>query len=308
MEWLETTVKTTHEGADAVSDILMRAGALGTQILDREDIPKPDAPNRYWELMDASIVDSFPEGVEVKAWFSSAESLDFAKAFLKTAENTRGLAWGSLLMEVQSVRDEDWAENWKQFYKTFRAGKRLVVKPGWEAYQAAENDLVIDLDPGMAFGTGTHETTRLCLQLIEKHLQQGPVLDIGTGSGILAIAEALLGAEKVLAIDLDPVAVKIASENVQKNKLEGRVTVKKGDLVSGVEGRYAFVSANILADVIILLASALLPHLQAQAMFIASGILCSRAQDVLDALLPLGYRQVERADEGEWTAFAFQAP
>ena len=180
-----------------------------------------------------------PEDVLVKGWFEqnghTHDMLANLRAQLSVSANAQtGLDFGSLAMELKAVADEDWAENWKQYYKPFRIGKRLVVKPSWEKYREQPGDLVVELDPGMAFGTGTHETTGMCMELLDKHLQSGvAVIDVGTGSGILAIAAARLGAQNVLAVDIDPDAVKVAKENVAHNGVEQQVRVVRGDLVNG---------------------------------------------------------------------------
>ena len=148
------------------------------------------------------------------------------------AKMDMGFDMGSLLLDTQGVREQDWAENWKKYYKPFRAGERLVIKPSWEAYEPKEGDLVLELDPGMAFGTGTHETTFMCMEQLEKYVTPGcRAIDVGCGSGILGLAAAKLGAADVLAIDLDELAVKVAAENTEKNGLSNVVRVAHGDLL-----------------------------------------------------------------------------
>ncbi|MEG2950785.1 MAG: 50S ribosomal protein L11 methyltransferase, partial [Clostridia bacterium] len=219
MQWCEAIVHTTTEGSDIVSEALMLLGAVGTEIVDRADVPDPSKPGVYWELYDPKMLDEMPEDVLVKAWFEQnehiytlLESVRLRLEELSLADF--GLPMGKLSLDIQNVADEDWSEVWKKFYKPFRVGTKLVVKPTWEPFERKQGDLVIELDPGMAFGTGTHETTFMCMQLLERHLTQGMrVMDVGTGSGILAIAAAKLGAKEVLAIDIDPDAVKVAKEN-----------------------------------------------------------------------------------------------
>ena len=219
MDYLQATVVTTHEAADAVSELLMRCGAHGTQIIDRSDIPDAQQIADTWALMDESVFDHMPADVWVRAWFSSPTHIENVRAKLLTLPDALAFDAGALTLTVDNVREEDWAESWKQYYKPLRIGKNLVVKPGWEAYQPQPGDKVIELDPGMAFGTGTHETTRLCMELMEQWYEGGDVLDVGTGSGILAVTAALLGAPRVLAVDIDPVAVRVAQENVGINGL-----------------------------------------------------------------------------------------
>jgi ribosomal protein L11 methyltransferase len=219
-----------------------------------------------------------------------------------------GFDAGSLTLSIGNVRDEDWAENWKKYYKPFRVGKRLLVKPVWETVPDDPDALVIEIDPGMAFGNGTHETTALCMAMIEERLHPGDaVLDVGTGSGILAIAAARLGAGAVLAVDLDPVAVRVAKENIERNGLSDRITAQEGDLLAGVQMQANVVVANIIADAIILLSGAVKQHIVPGGAFIASGIIREREQDVRDAMAAAGFTIEAAAHKGEWVALAARA-
>ena len=214
---------------------------------------------------------------------------------------------GTLDVTMQGVKEEDWAENWKQYYKPFRIGAHMVVKPTWEPWDAQPGDLIIEIDPGMAFGTGTHETTAMCVGLIEKYYRGGTLLDVGTGSGILAIAAARLGAEGIVAVDIDPDAVRVAKENVAHNGLENAIDVRKGDLLQGLSQQFDFAVANILAPVICMLAAPLKKHLTPGGVFVCSGIIAEAEQDVHDALLKAGYAIDEVQHKGDWVAFACHA-
>ena len=305
MDWIEITISTNTEGADIVSEALLRQGAVGTQIIDRADVPDPSKPNGFWELIDPKMIDEMPEDVQVKAWFESVEALRGLENCLKALPGLTGMDLGTLAVSQQGVQEQDWSECWKQYYKPFRAGKHLVIKPSWESWNAAPGDLIIELDPGMAFGTGTHETTAMCVEMIEKHYHGGKVLDVGTGSGILAIAAARLGADSVLGVDIDPMAVRVAQENVEKNGLSREIDIRQGDLVAGLDNvRCEFAVANILADVIALLAAPLKAHLTANATFVCSGILKEREQDVVDVLTKNGYQLFDRMQKRDWVALA----
>ncbi len=305
MDWIEITIATNTEGADIVSEALMRQGAVGTQIIDRNDVPDPDKPNGYWELIDRKMLDEMPEEVQVKAWFASVEELRGLQNCLNALPVLTGMDLGTLKVSQEGVHEQDWAECWKQYYKPFRAGERLVIKPSWENWEEQEGDLIIELDPGMAFGTGTHETTSMCVELIEKHYHGGKMLDVGTGSGILAIAAAKLGARDVLGVDIDPMAVQVAIENVEKNHLSDKIKIVEGDLVAGLHDvNCEFAVANILADVIKLLAAPLRAHLTENATFVCSGILLEREQEVVELLTVNGYRIFDRVQKGDWVALA----
>jgi len=214
---------------------------------------------------------------------------------------------GDLSLTLQGVKEEDWAENWKQYYKPFRLGDHMVVKPTWEPWDTQEGDLIIEIDPGMAFGTGTHETTAMCVGLIEKYYRGGTLLDVGTGSGILAIAAARLGAKGIVAVDIDPDAVRVAKENVEHNGLSSAIDVREGDLLQGLSQRFDFAVANILAPVICMLAAPLKNHLMPGGRFICSGIIAEAEADVNAALLSAGYVIDEIQHKGDWVAFACHA-
>ena len=184
-------------------------------------------------------------------------------------------------------------------------GRHLVVRPVWEKYEPQAGDKIISIDPGMAFGNGTHETTSMCLGLVEDYIKPGDtVLDVGTGSGILAIASVLMGAQSALGIDLDPVAVRVANENIERNGLSGRVHAQVGDLVKGIDTQADVVFANIIADAVILLSRAVRAHMKPGGVFICSGIILEREQDVLDALAEAGFTVDRIEHRGEWSAIA----
>ena len=311
MDYLEAVVHTTTDGADIVSEALMNAGAVGTQIVDRADIPSSGQREEgYWELIDESLVASMPEDVLVKAYFEenvrAPEVLATVRERMEAlGQMELGIEMGTLRLEIETVHEQDWSENWKKYYKPFHAGERLVVKPSWEPYQAQENDLVIEMDPGMAFGTGTHETTGMCMQMLEKYVQPGMTcIDLGTGTGILAIAAAKLGAKDVLAIDLDETAVKVAKENIAHNGLENTIRAKAGDLFKETSESADVVVANIIADVICGLCAPARAHIREGGVFICSGIIREREQDVQDALVKAGYTVENRIEKGEWVCLA----
>ena len=310
MDWLEAVVHTTTMGADIVSDVLMNAGAVGTAIEDRYDVTSSKKSDGMWDMIDEDVLKHMSEDVLVKAYFksdaSAPETLHLVEQKLgEIAKMDMGFDMGSLTLDTQGVREQDWAENWKKYYKPFRAGEHLVIKPSWEAWDEQPGDLVIELDPGMAFGTGTHETTAMCVAMIEKHYHGGEVLDVGTGSGILAIAAARLGAREVLGVDIDPMAVRVAQENVEKNGLADRVTICEGDLVKGLDNvQCEFAVANILAEVIMLLAAPLKSHLTENATFVCSGILREREDEVTKVLTANGYQLFDRMEKGDWVALA----
>lgn len=307
MNWIELIVHTTTEGSDEVSSVLMEAGAAGTMIEDRADIPDPGSPHGIWEIVDPKLLDSMPEDVLVHAWFEPDEHFHRLLEEVRSALSllsAGGDRYGSLRLETASVSDEQWKDVWKKYYKPFYVGKHLVVKPTWEAFSPGPEDKIIEIDPGMAFGSGTHETTSMCLSLLEEVIAGSEsVIDVGTGSGILAIGAALFGAGSVLAIDIDPDAVRVAAENVKHNRVDRVVSVRQGNLLDHVDAVCDICVANIISDVIISFAAPLKAHIRPGGLFICSGIVSMRADEVRKALEDAGYEILRRVDKGEWTAF-----
>ena len=310
MDWLEVTVRTNTAGADLISELLISAGAKGTSIEDRFDAFSEPTDATQWDLIDPSVIEKMDEDTLVHAYFpaetTSRETIESLRARLAAlTPEWLGFDAGKRALEIANVREEDWAENWKKYYKPFRVGRHLVVRPVWEKYEPQAGDKIISIDPGMAFGNGTHETTSMCLGLVEDYIKPGDtVLDVGTGSGILAIASVLMGAQSALGIDLDPVAVRVANENIERNGLSGRVHAQVGDLVKGIDTQADVVFANIIADAVILLSRAVRAHMEPGGVFICSGIILEREQDVLDALAEAGFTVDRIEHRGEWSAIA----
>lgn len=310
MDWMEAVVHTTTMGADIVSEVLMNAGAVGTAIEDRYDVTSSKKSDGMWDMIDEDVLANMSEDVLVKAYFK--DDMSVQETLLLVGEKLReigridmGFDMGSLELTHKSVHEQDWAENWKKYYKPFRAGEWLVIKPSWEPYEEKEGDLVLELDPGMAFGTGTHETTFMCMEQLEKYVKPGcRAIDVGCGSGILGLAAAKLGASDVLAIDLDELAVKVAAENTQKNGLTDKVRVVHGDLLKQRDEKADVIVANIIADVICALCGPVKSHLLDGGVFICSGIIREREDDVQKALAQAGYTVCNRLAKGEWVCLA----
>ena len=313
MDWMEVVIHTTTMGADIVSEMLMNVGAVGTMIEDRYDVTSSKKEDGMWDLIDEDVLAHMSEDVLVKAYFKNDMSVQEVLLLVgeKLGELKRfdmGFDIGSLVLEHQNVQEQDWAENWKKYYKPFRAGSKLVIKPSWEPYEEQEGDLVLELDPGMAFGTGTHETTFMCMEQLEKYVTPGcKTIDVGCGSGILGLAAAKLGSDDVLAIDLDELAVKVAKENTEKNALTDKVRVVHGDLLEKADEMADVIVANIIADVICFLCGPAKKHLLPGGTFICSGIIKEREEDVQNALAAAGYVVCNRLAKGEWVCLAAKA-
>ena len=310
MNWMEYTILTTTEASDLVSQILLDAGSTGTMIEDKNDVAANQRPEGQWDIIDEAIAKRIGDDVKVTGYFEVDGRLNDRVAFIegelrRIKSMDLGMDLGKLETRRHDVAEQDWTESWKAAFRPFRLGAHMVVKPSWEDVALEPGDHVIEIDPGMAFGTGTHETTGMCVRLVEKYVKPGQqVIDIGTGTGILAIAAAHMGAGPVLATDLDSVAVRVAAENVKINGFEGVIDTRCGDLLEVVRECGDVVIANIIADVIIALAKPVRARIVDGGLFICSGISVERRQDVLDALEAADYQVLDALTEGEWCAMA----
>ncbi len=310
MDWISMTVRTTTEGAEAVSAMFMELGIMGAMIEDKADVAVNQRPSGFWDILGDEIAARMEDDVKVTVYIAADERAQDTVAHVRQeldrlGRMDLGFDPGKLTLEVGSVDDEDWAENWKSRYKPFRLGRHFVVKPTWERFDAEPEDKIIEIDPGMAFGSGTHETTGMCVALLEENVKPGmTVIDVGTGTGILAIAAAKMGARDVLATDLDPMATRVATENVALNHLSDTVRTACGDLLESVDETADIVVANIIADVICMMAAPVRKHIVPGGLFICSGIARERKDEVLSALNEAGYTDLDIRDKGEWTAIA----
>lgn len=301
--WIEVQIITTSEALEPVSGIFYALDCKGVAIEDPEDVTGREKGPLTWDFADLNIFEHNGECAVVKAYFAQTDDIESILKFIN--EKIEELkAWGLNIGEgkvtTTDKKEEDWANTWKQYYKPTHIGENIVVKPTWEDYDKKENEMVIELDPGMAFGTGTHETTRLCAMALEKYVKkESIVFDIGTGSGILALIASKLQAKYALGVDLDPVAVESAKKNVELNEVSN-IEIIYGDLVEVVEGKADIVVANILAEVVCILIDDVKKVLKKDGLFISSGIINERKQMVVEKLLQQGFEIIEQTNEGEW--------
>ena len=261
----------------------------------------------YGELLDESIINADKTRVGVSIFISEEKNYAEAVTFLRDRFSLLGL---DVDTEVIGVDEDDWADAWKQYYKPVKCGKKIVIVPLWEKYDAEKDEVIIKMDPGMAFGTGTHETTRLCLSMMEKHMQKDmTVLDMGTGSGILAIYAAKLGATKIDAYDIDPVAVRVAKENFKENGVEDKIHCDVSDLMQNADKtreKYDFVCANIVADIVIRLSECMGDYVKKDGLCAVSGIIEPQAERVKKAVSEKGFVLIDEEKENDWCAFVFK--
>jgi len=305
MNWIELAIKTTGEGIDAVTEILNNVGINGVIIEDPRDIEQFKANKADWLYVDENLGYS-DEAVVIKGYLPDNDVLYENVQTIRNrlewlTKQDLGIDIGIAELKLSNVREEDWANNWKKYFKPKKIGKHLVVKPSWEEYNPSEGEVILELDPGMAFGTGTHETTILCVRALEDWITPDKILlDVGTGTGILAITGILLGAKSALAIDLDLDAVRIANENASRNKVTEKIDVVHGNLMDKVQGKFEVVVVNIIADVIIEITKGIREYLTDDGIFIASGIILDLIDDVEKAIKRAGLTIIEIKTMGEW--------
>ncbi len=311
--WTKFIIETTEAAEEAVIAALMEMGITSVETIDARPITEEEKKAMFIDYLPdpkdddgtAQVCFYLEEDCDAEKTVHEVEAkLDAMRSFLEIGEGR---------VHVEQTREEDWVNNWKAFFKPFRVDEQIVIKPTWESYDdAREGDLVIEMDPGTAFGTGAHETTRLCIGAIRDYMKRGDrVLDAGTGSGILAIIAKKLGAGPVDAVDIDPNAVSAAEENVRINGVDSEdLKLFAGDIISDegfsseLNGPYDLIVANILADVIIPLSGAIGSLMKPGAVFISSGIIDSREDEVREALVRNGFEVLECRRMGDWRAFA----
>jgi len=304
MKWIEVQIKTTTEAVDAVSNIMYEAGVGGLVIEDPNDILMLIKNEENWDFIDENLLDQKLEGVIVKGYFPESEDLlDKIELIKQNVEKIPLYNLDKGLGEVTTleVYEKDWAHVWKKYYKPKKIGDRIVIKPSWEEYEGSVGDIIIELDPGMAFGTGTHETTIMCVRELEKYVEKEHVVfDVGCGTGILAVTAAKLGAKQVIGIDLDELSVKVANENILINNVTETVEIRHGNLLDVVKDSANIVVSNIIAEIIVLLAKDIKRFLTDDGIFISSGIILNKIEMVKEALAEEGLKVIDTIIMGEW--------
>jgi ribosomal protein L11 methyltransferase len=308
LKYIEIQVTTTTEASDAIYNIMVEAGAAGVVIEDPNDFINMNTDEKSWDYVEQELIDALGTDVRVKGYFANE---DYSQEKLKTIQSRVdelddfGLDKGPGTVTTKEVYDEDWANAWKQYYKPVKAGEKIVIKPTWENYNAQPGDLIIEMDPGMAFGTGTHETTVMCIKLLEKFVTPDSIVfDVGSGSGILGISAVKLGAKHVECVDIDSVACKVAKENAQHNNVVDKLDVKCGNLLDVVKEKADVIVANIIADIIIGFAPDAWKALNSKGIFISSGIIKDRKDEVLNKIASSSFDVLEVMEMGEWCAIA----
>ncbi len=319
MEWTEVNIYTTTEGIELVCSKLTDIGVKGFAIRDAEDFKEfLENKNGQWDYIDKDLLGLTDCETCITVYIPSndqgAEMLTAIKSMLSEmrANDTEKL-YGRLEAELTSIREEDWANNWKQYFKPFKVGEKLVIKPSWEDYDNADNRVILEIDPASSFGTGKHHTTRLCLELLEKNLNKGDdLLDMGCGSGILSIGAMLLGAGSAVGVDIEENAAATALENAEKNYISPDVyktyygnILSDEKLASEIDRKYDIITANIVADVIIAMKDYFVRYLKKGGILIISGIIEDRMDEVIAAVESAGFSNPEPYVKEGWAAVKF---
>ena len=326
MKYTELIITAKRDEAEPVQAALLEAGFDSMQIddpMDAVDIAEHRELYKYDYINEeiaraAEEAEAGADAITITLYFEDDEEgqqkLDEAKALLDSLKADPGT---DVAYETAATGDDsEWLYKWQEHFRPTKVGERIVVKPGWEDYEAADGELVIEMDPGMAFGSGLHETTSMCIKALEKDLGDGSeraydpsrypikVLDVGTGTGILAMAAVLLGADEALGIDIDDEAVRVANENIAKNGLGGRISIMRGNLMEGIDYEPDIIVANLMADLVVMLSPAAAAQLRPGGLYITSGILDIKEEVVKKAIEDAGFDIIEVLSDGEWRAIA----
>lgn len=318
MEWIEITIYTTSDGIEPVTGRLYQLGINGVSIEDEADFNDFLENNRQmWDYVDEELAEKMRGETKIKLYipdnsdgFEMLSSVRQSIDELKQSDNKA--VFGRLEIDTGSLKEEGWANNWKQYFHTLEIGNRIIVQPEWEEYNHSDGKIVFRINPGMSFGTGSHHTTKMCIEALDKIVSKGcNILDLGCGSGILSLVSVLLGAKSAFAVDIDPLAVDIAYQNAELNDISHEhFCAKAGNVLEDeqlrneiLENTYDIVAANIVADVIIPLAPFAYKAVKDNGTFITSGIIEDRMDDVTAALKNAGFSVVETKRSADWAAF-----
>lgn len=301
MDWNEISVTVPTSGADEAAAIANMTVPYGIYIEDYSNLEADAREIAHIDLIDENLVKKDRDHAVIHIYISSADNAAEAVSYLKERLTAANIEYE---VKTDTVDDENWTENWKKYFKAFEVGESLAVCPSWENYENTQNRKVISLDPGAAFGTGAHATTYLCLNMLEKVVTgKTRLLDIGTGSGILAVAACLLGADSAEGVDIDELAVDTAKKNARINGVADKTHFTVGDLASTVSGKYDVVCANIVADVVMRLFENAADYMTDDGCLIVSGIIDIRAKEVEQSAAVHGFEIIKAATREEWHAY-----
>jgi len=300
MNWTEIIIRILSKDTDKVTDILQMASHDGIYVEDYSDFEQMLTEADHIELIDEKLLHMDKETAIIHLYINPDENPGERVEYIKERFCAEEIIFE---IEIKQVKEENWAENWKKYFKPIEIGDKIVIKPTWENYENRNGRIVLEIDPAMSFGSGQHESTKLCMEFLEKYVDDSTnMLDVGTGSGILAVEALLLGAKSVTAVDIDPMSVRVAMENAELNEVGDKMRVKQSNLTDNIDKKYNLITANIVADVIIKLLEDIHRVLEPGGILIASGIIDLREYDVIEALKNKGLNILEINRDRGWTA------
>lgn len=304
--WIEITIHTTNEASEIVESILLDYGSTGVAIEDPTTLEE-NLHDDFGTIVELSPTD-FPDvGVVVKGYINELNFDDktFTRFKGELEQLGQNINIGEFFkIETTTIKDSDWENSWKDYFDILNIGEKFVIVPTWREYENEENKYVINIDPGMAFGTGGHETTSLCIKNLEKYVKpHDNIIDVGCGSGILSIAASYLTDGEIKAVDLDKLAVDVSRENFALNNLENRITVEEASLLTKETKKYNVIVANILAHIIELMLDDAYKLLEDGGYYITSGIIKDKKDELLEKMLKRGFKLVEETSDNEWYSF-----
>lgn len=300
MDWTEISVEVSAAQVDDAAAIANMTVPYGIYIEDYSALEQEVQEIAHIDLIDEDLLQKDRSKAKIHIYIDPEDNIDEAVSFLKEHLSAANIPYE---IDLSNVQEDDWLNNWRKFFKPTPVGEKLLINPSWYTDTDPEGRAVLNIDPGLAFGTGKHETTRLCMEALERHIKGGErVLDVGCGSGILGIAAVLLGAGSAFGVDIDEMAVRTANENAEVNHVADKFTAIAGDLVDKVEGKYEIVVANIVADAIIMLSESVSRFMANDAVYIVSGIIDVRADDVRKAVADR-FEIVRENTLGGWYCF-----
>lgn len=299
MDWTEVKITVPCDAAETAEAIALMVVPYGVYVEDYSDLEEGAREIAHIDLIDEQLLTQDRDHAVIHLYLDATENPAEALGFLRERYAAAGVAYQ---LDAETVHDADWANNWKRFFKPLPVGETLLIRPTWETVEDADGRHILSIDPGAAFGTGSHDTTRLVLETLERYVRQGDeILDIGCGSGILSIAALLFGASHAVGVDIDELAVRTAVENgAQNGFVPPQYEMRVGDLAKDITGTYRVVVANIVADAIIALTPSVPPFLAEDGVYIVSGIIESREPEVQKALAENGFTVTERLASGGW--------
>lgn len=302
MDYIKVEIHGKRKEKMALESILMSHDIYQIEEVSHDVVEELENDAFSWDYVDPDILKIDKEALILRFYLDGKQEDLFAE--IKKQIEEAKLA----KVSFEIIEEEDWANSWKEYFKPISITENLTIVPTWEDYQAKEGETIIHMDPGMAFGSGTHETTFMCMSLLNRYVKEGDlVFDIGCGSGILSLVAAAVGAEKVLGVDLDPICISASNHNVALNNMEDRIEIYEGDLFDVVEGKADLIVSNLFAEVIVGMLDDLLDHLDQGGIFIASGILVEKTDMVVQALESKGFTILESESKGDWACISARA-